>query len=996
MSVLNFLLFLSIFPAILGTSLQDVHSSAHFDDSLPEAQHVLQLHPVDPVISRSRRRQLRASEMTPLFPGYGTHYVYAYIGTPPQRQSLIVDTGSHFTAFPCTGCKQCGDHTDSYWDIKKSSTVAVPKCPNFKDGKCQVQQSYTEGSSWHGFKVQDRLWVGGEKAHFIPSATEYAVNFTFACQTEETGLFRTQLADGIMGMSAAADTLPNVLAEAKVTDTKVFALCYRNGGGIFTIGGVSQQIHAKRSVNYAQMEVRQGWYGVTLTNIRFIDPKTGTVTELPPATKNLFGASSSGKRRLMATGIRVQKRTLSKDTTSTSTTTINNKVDKDSSKTQSDKKKPAGIVSTAAAAASAGATGASGAVVNVGRGIIVDSGTTDTYLPSALADGFKTAFKAASKGIVYSTGNFPLTAAQMAQLPDIAFDLLPLNTAAPSSSGSNSSSGEAVTIRMPVTSYLDSVGQGKYTFRIYLTEKSGGVLGANFMNDLNVIFDVDNQRLGFVKSTCNFEEFNSPVTNTPTMAPSKPPSAEGSSNDGSESSAGGCGTTTPLTYSPYTQCSARCDQPDNAAYMSSGTQDFIASCSPSASSSSATDLIITRPCAENCTHSLSVRGDPKCPDTPWTECSHACITTRKVVPLTEPLMKKVVSHGNVNYVCNYQTQTSACYTAQCPRQDGDYLLYIDLHLRVDASRWSYVYAESFFVAFTSLFHLPSPHNVELLNNYNSDSSLASSSSSSSYGSGSSKSALRLHFQIRLKRRDYKSELLLHDAAETIITKFRSADFSRDLLETLDAISQVQDRNAQRRFGWLYAQDIVVLSAVALPIGDTRNPYDTAHRGGGPKGANGGSGGVEDDGNGGNGEQRYSLFGIVRLTMSELLLIGGAIAVVSVLGVVIYLHLRLREEYALLSKDKSTLARSGQALRKLWTKFADMAAVSSHRRGAEYYATGSNAVLDLTGGDGAGHKKASVSAQQQELELELSRRGLMTGDDEDDDQDDRLERADYGN
>lgn len=176
-------------------------------------------------------------------------------------------------------------------------------------------------------------------------------------------------------------------------------------------------------------------------------------------------ASSSGKRRLMATGIRVQKRTLSKDTTSTSTststTTINNKVDKDSSKTQSDKKKPAGIVSTAAAAASAGATGASGAVVNVGRGIIVDSGTTDTYLPSALADGFKTAFKAASKGIVYSTGNFPLTAAQMAQLPDIAFDLLPLNTAAPSSSGSNSSSGEAVTIRMPVTSYLDSVGQGK-------------------------------------------------------------------------------------------------------------------------------------------------------------------------------------------------------------------------------------------------------------------------------------------------------------------------------------------------------------------------------------------------------------------------------------------------------------------------------------------------------------------------------------------------------
>lgn len=73
---------------------------------------------------------------------------------------------------------------------------------------------------------------------------------------------------------------------------------------------------------------------------------------------------------------------------------------------------------------------------------------------------------------------------------------------------------------------------GKYTFRIYLTEKNGGVLGANFMNDLNVIFDVEKNRIGFVKSTCNFEEFNVPVTNTPTMAPSKPPSAAGKDNTG--------------------------------------------------------------------------------------------------------------------------------------------------------------------------------------------------------------------------------------------------------------------------------------------------------------------------------------------------------------------------------------------------------------------------------------------------------------------------------
>lgn len=44
----------------------------------------------------------------PLFEGMGTHYAFLYIGTPKkQRISVIVDTGSHHTAFPCVGCN-CG------------------------------------------------------------------------------------------------------------------------------------------------------------------------------------------------------------------------------------------------------------------------------------------------------------------------------------------------------------------------------------------------------------------------------------------------------------------------------------------------------------------------------------------------------------------------------------------------------------------------------------------------------------------------------------------------------------------------------------------------------------------------------------------------------------------------------------------------------------------------------------------------------------------------
>ena len=31
-----------------------------------------------------------------------------------------------------------------------------------------------------------------------------------------------------------------------------------------------------------------------------------------------------------------------------------------------------------------------------------------------------------------------------------------------------------------------------------------------------------------------------------------------------------------------------------------------------------------------------VRGDPECPDEPWSECSHDCIMSKKIAPRGEP------------------------------------------------------------------------------------------------------------------------------------------------------------------------------------------------------------------------------------------------------------------------------------------------------------------------------------------------------------------------
>lgn len=59
----------------------------------------------------------------------------------------------------------------------------------------------------------------------------------------ETGLFRGQVVDGIMGMSAAGDTLIYKLYESKVIKSRAFSMCFRVGGGVLTLGGLDSRLN---------------------------------------------------------------------------------------------------------------------------------------------------------------------------------------------------------------------------------------------------------------------------------------------------------------------------------------------------------------------------------------------------------------------------------------------------------------------------------------------------------------------------------------------------------------------------------------------------------------------------------------------------------------------------------------------------------------------------------------------------------------------------------
>eukprot|EP01068_Selenidium_serpulae_P005601 Selendium_serpulae@DN4099_c0_g1_i1.p1 len=234
-------------------------------------------------------------------PIYGSIYQYAYyfvdvfVGSsfPPQRQSVILDSGSSLLAFPCDFCSECGTHLDPPYDMTKSSTAHFVEC----DGRCPCEPEtnrckyvvqYEEGSKISGYYIKDRIQLGinikpqgrfnetepvnqtdlkfepetparraltqlksalehmqsflrsGKRVLSIPSVTTSAY---MGCHKQETNLFVSQEASGVMGISFRSDdeepTVMNSMFEEHGFSNRVFAICLSHFGGELTVGGFS-------------------------------------------------------------------------------------------------------------------------------------------------------------------------------------------------------------------------------------------------------------------------------------------------------------------------------------------------------------------------------------------------------------------------------------------------------------------------------------------------------------------------------------------------------------------------------------------------------------------------------------------------------------------------------------------------------------------------------------------------------------------------------------
>ena len=200
---------------------------------------------------------------------FGYYFADVQVGTPPQRMSVIVDTGSEGLSVACVACTSCGrSHMDPFFNPEISTSFINDCSANLRNQQCSFEKRYLEGSLLKGRMFTDRIGFPDlQSSKSIP----------FGCIESETKLFLSQKANGILGLAP----LPKTYWLFDETDFKIdaFSLCLSKQGGDLEFH--QSPVSSNQQVNLSYVE---GHYVVTPSGISVGTNWTANSTQIPHYT----------------------------------------------------------------------------------------------------------------------------------------------------------------------------------------------------------------------------------------------------------------------------------------------------------------------------------------------------------------------------------------------------------------------------------------------------------------------------------------------------------------------------------------------------------------------------------------------------------------------------------------------------------------------------------------------------------------------------------------
>ncbi|KAH8584714.1 AT hook motif [Cryptosporidium sp. chipmunk genotype I] len=179
----------------------------------------------------------------------GYYFINVFVGDPPQKQSLILDSGSSQISFTCITCLNCGLHEHPPFDIMKSMTGKKCNTKLLGNQKCKYFHRFHEGSVIFGKYFSDilRFENGHEKSGIFKDHFKIKYDY-LGCNELETNKIYHQNATGVFGIGLKSSMYDHVniinslLSSIEGTiringsNNIVISICLLYSGGRIVIG----------------------------------------------------------------------------------------------------------------------------------------------------------------------------------------------------------------------------------------------------------------------------------------------------------------------------------------------------------------------------------------------------------------------------------------------------------------------------------------------------------------------------------------------------------------------------------------------------------------------------------------------------------------------------------------------------------------------------------------------------------------------------------------